>query len=715
LSLSPKPESPTANRQSQIWEWALLVLILVLAASLRLWRLSSIPPGFTHDEAGHGQDALAILNGARPIYQTVGYGREPLYDYLVAGLMAVLGPTGGVLRFSPVPLGLLTLLATFLWVRDAFDGPTALATLALQAVSFWSLSVSRQALRSGLLPVLFAFAVYFYWRAIGRGEARPQKRAGGKRLILAMPRPYRYGMLCALCLGATLWTYVPARVTWAVFPVFLAYLALVHRPIFRRAWLPTLLAVSLGLLLVAPLFAYLQAHPGAEQRLAMLDVPLQALRAGDVSVVLSRAWSCVTGFFVPGAGDRFLAYNIPGRPIFDPVTGALFLTGVGLCLARWRRPARAFALLWFIVGISPSLITGATAGFTRSIAALPVAYLFPALTAAEGARWAARRWKRRAAQFIWMGFVALVIVTGAISAHSYFVAWGQSPDVRAAYMAPLVEIARYLDATPADEIVGISAYLPHAPHDPYVFDVISQRDDLSLHWFDARRAIVLPSRVSAVLIAPAGVSLDPYFADLAGLSLRERVALRQDDADPYFDVYDWEPQATVAALQGQTLGNVADPPMPVDFGPSTGGSTSSPQSSGQVAVQLVGYDLRTPQVAPGGTVELVTLWRVINPAPLRPQNLSNAEEDWVVFTHALDGAGNVVGQEDRLDAPAWDWQAGDVIAQIHRFALQSDLSAGPIALEVGMYRRSDGLRLPILVDGSVAGDHVLLQPLEVVE
>jgi hypothetical protein len=718
---SPKPESPIANRQSPIWEWALLVLILIFAASLRLWRLGSIPPGFTHDEAGHAHDAVAILNGARPIYQTVGYGREPLYDYLVAGLMAVLGPTGNVLRFSAVLLGLLTLLATFLWVREAFDGATALATTALQAASFWSLAVSRQALRSGLLPGLFAFAVYFYWRAIGmgRGDAKQDDsfgavsssplvgeiRWGGAGIFeaggwfCALRHPYGYAILCALCIGATLWTYIPARVTWIVFPAFLAYLALAHRSIFWRAWLPTLLAALLGLLMAAPLFVYLRAHPRAEQRLAMLDAPLQALRAGDVSVMFSRAWSCVAGFFVPGAGDRFLAYNIPGRPIFGPVTGVLFLAGVGLCLARWRRPARAFALLWFLVGISPSLITGATASFTRSIAALPVAFLFPALAVVAGARWVVRRWGQRAAWIIWVGLVVLVIVTGAVSAYDYFVVWGESPDVRAAYMAPLTEIARYLEGVPPGERVGISAYLPHAPHDPYVLDMSLRRDDLSLRWFDGQRAIVLPPESSAVLIAPAGVSLDPYFAGLTGLGLRERVPLRENDADPYFDVYDWEPRAMLAALQGQARGAVAEPPLPVDFGG---------------AIRLIGYDLRTPQVAPGETVELVTLWHVIDPAPLRPRNLSNAEEDWVVFTHALDGAGNVVGQEDRLDAPAWDWQAGDAVAQIHRFALQPDLPVGPIVLEVGVYRRSGGFRLPVLADGGVAGDRVLLQPLEIV-
>ncbi len=687
-----------------------LVTILLLAAFLRVYRLDDIPPGFTHDEAGHGQDAIAILNGARPIYQTVGYGREPLYDYLVAGLMALFGPTGSVLRFSPVPLSLLTLLATYLWVQLAFDQPTALAATALQAVSFWSLAVGRQALRSGLLPALFTFAVVFYWRSWGETKPKGDAEASSEP---SLPRPYSVA-LCALFIGATLWTYLPARVTWIVFPAFLAYLALAHRQAFRRAWPPTLAAVLIGLLLAAPLFVYLQAHPEAEQRLAMLDEPLQALKSGDFSVILDRAWSCVTGFFIPGRGDRFLAYNVPGRPTFDPLTGALSLVGVALCLARWRRPACAFALIWLLVGISPSLITGATASFTRGIAALPVAFLFPALAVVEGARTIPGRAGNclatsglaRSCRGQWVtwamgaAFAVAIVAIGAASAHAYFVTWGESPEVRDAYKHTLVEIADYLDTAPAIEGVGISTYLPHAPHDPCVFDMCLQRDDLSLRWFDGGRAIVFPAEKSGWLVVPARVPLDPYFADLPGLRVRERVMLREDDLDPYFDVYEWEPQAALAALQARVHGELAS------FAPSSAGQNG--------ALRLLGYDLRTPQVAPGGTIELVTLWRVIDPEPLRPQDLSNVEEDLVLFTHALDEAGNIVGQEDRLDAPAWDWQIGDVIAQIHRLALPADLSERSVTLEVGVYRRSDGTRLPVVVGGSVAGDRVLLQSLEIV-
>jgi hypothetical protein len=683
------PKTP-ADRWTR-WEWALLALILVVAALVRIYRLGDVPPGFTHDEAGHGHDAIAILHGARPMYQTVGYGREPLYDYLVAGTMALFGATGNVMRFFSVVLGLLTLLATFLWARTAFDRPTALAATGLQAASFWSLAVSRQALRSGLLPVLFTFAVYFYWRSLGETTPTSGMRQDG-RPSLALPPPYGYALLSALFIGATLWTYIPARITWVVLPVFLAYLALAHRPVFRRAWLPTLVVVLLGLLLFVPLLTYLQAHPEAEQRLDMLDAPLQALKAGDVSVLLDRARSYVSGLFLPGQGDQFLAYNIPGRPTFDPLTGALFIAGAVLCLARWRRPACAFALLWFLAGAAPSLITGATASMTRSIVALPVAFVFPALAAVEGAHWVAARWGSWAGRAAAIGLVVAIIAIGAISARAYFISWGESPDVRAAYMAPLAWVARYLDTAPEGQTVGFSTYLPHAPHDPYVFDMSLQRHDLSLRWFDARGAIIIPAERSGSLIALAGAPLDSYFADLPGLQLRERIPLRKDDSAPYFDVYDWAPETMLATLDECVKTSVI-----LDG-----------------ALELVGYDLRTPEIPPGGTIELITVWHVLDPEPLRPQNLSDAEGDLVIFAHALDEEGDIVGQQDRLDAPAWDWQAGDTIVQIHRLALPADLSEGTIALNVGVYRRSSGVRLQVVENGRIVNDHIPLRSLEIV-
>jgi hypothetical protein len=666
----------------------LLLLILLLAASLRFYHLGAVPPGLTHDEAGHGHDALAILHGARPIYQTVGYGREPLYDYLLAGWMGVAGTTIPMLRLSGVLLGLGTLLVTFAWVRLAFDEITALAAVALQAASFWSLATSRQVLRSSLLPLLFTAAVYFYWRAIyGPAGVRGDEKRGGLRWEVA-------GV--GLALGASLYTYIPARVLWLAFPLFLAYLALFHRPIGWRVVLSTLIGVGAGLLLAVPLFAYLQAHPHLERRLGMLSGPLEALAGGNPAPLLERMAGYGASFFLPGRGDDFLAYALPGRPVFDLLTGALFLAGLVWCVARIRRPACGFALVWLAAGISPSLLTGATASTTRSIAAMPVVFLFPALAFAAARRRAAARWGGAATWGVELAFAALVLVTGWSAARDYFVSWGRSAEVRAAYQHTLVEEARVLDARPEVALAALSSLYPHAPHDPYVFELGLQRDDLATRWFDGRRALVLPDRPSACLLAPSGAPLAPYFADLPGLHEREVVHLRPDDLDPFFIVYDWEPRAGRAALQARLAASPAERALPVNFGD---------------AFELLGYELRVV----GREVEVTTLWRVLDPIPLRPSDLSIVEQDVTLFVHVLDEAGHVVAQEDRLDAPAWDWQAGDLVAQIHRLSLPSERPPGELSLHVGAYRRLDGRRWPVLADGEVVADHVLLQRLEIVD
>ena len=107
----------------------------------------------------------------------------------------------------------------------------------------------------------------------------------------------------------------------------------------------------------------------------MLDGPLQGLRQGNILPILENVSEALLAFIWPGYGDQFLAYNIPGRPGFDMLTAVFFVAGLAVCLWRWKRPSYAFVLLWFAVGIIPSLITGATANTTRNLAALPAVFI----------------------------------------------------------------------------------------------------------------------------------------------------------------------------------------------------------------------------------------------------------------------------------------------------------------------------------------------------
>jgi hypothetical protein len=160
------------------------------------------------------------------------------------------------------------------------------------------------------------------------------------------------------------------------------------------------------------------------------------------------------------------------------------------------------------------------------------------------------------------------------------------------------------------------------------------------------------------------------------------------------------PEAATLGMGGAQEDVLSDLDLPVNFGD---------------VLQLLGYDLRTPTVAPGGTVELVTLWQVTNPDLFQAEDLADLGNEPVLFIHALDTTGTLIAQEDRLDAPAWDWQKGDVIAQSHRVVLPRDVHDRLVNLEAGVYRQVDLARLPVLADDQVIGDCVFFSPVEIKE
>lgn len=116
---------------------------------------------------------------------------------------------------------------------------------------------------------------------------------------------------------------------------------------------------------------------------------------------------------------------------------------------------------------------------------------------------------------------------------------------------------------------------------------------------------------------------------------------------------------------------------------------------------LIGYDVRSRQVKPGATVDVITYWRIT----------SITSKELVLFTHVLSGQPDrpVLAQQDALDVPSWYWIPGDAFAQVHRFAIPADAAPGEYALEVGAYTPQDNLRVMVYDDGGQPlGDHVLI-------
>lgn len=657
----------------------LILLILFLAFALRTYLLTEIPPGLTHDEANHGREAIGVLDGVLLFYFPLNYGSEPLYSYTVAASMSLFGENLFALRLVNAVFGLAAISMAYAWTRRAFSERIALLAAVLLAVSFWPLASSREALRAGMLPFFMTTAVWFFWQIVQREATKPARFPAWPTL--------GFGVAVAI----TLHIYLAARVAWLLFPLFLLYLAVAHRPRWHRTWRPALAGLVLAGLLVIPMFVYLQNHPEALTRLEMLERPLQDLRSGRFVPVLQNAAEALLAFVWPGYGDHFLAYNIPGRPVFDLVSAVFFVAGVGVCLWHWKRPSYAFLLLWFGVGIIPSLITGPTANTTRNLAALTAVYVLPAVgffSIVDGFR------RRRPLPPPVPALIALgwILLTASITARDYFVRWGQSPEVRSAYQHTIVEAFAYLqEVGPSGAPVVISSAYPGPAHDDSIGMVMAPRPDFDRRWVDARYALLFPGDKNSRVLIPESTPPHPLFAQL--LRPITAVSLRPDDLDPGFTAYQFDQAQLERWLQN--------------------GRQDEAIATFNGAVTLVAACWLSATVSPGKTAELLTIWRVIDPARAGPIVPPAYTTDISLFTHVLDETGGILAQHDALDAPSWSWQAGDVILQIHPLSIPPETAAGIYETAVGIYDKQSGERLAVTGAGAGSDRRTFVTPLNV--
>ena len=678
------------------------MVILAVAALLRLVKLDAVPPGMTHDEAAFGAEAEQVLAGQWPIYFSLGYGHEPVYAYLVAGAFLLFGHTLTAMRVTSAVCGLFCVLGTYLLARKMFGPRVGLVGAAWMAVAFWPLSLSRQALRAITLPMLWLPALWLFWL----GYTAQVRGEGAQRLRFV---PFT---LAGLLLGGTFYTYMSSRVTWAVFPALAAYLAISKegRAALRRTWPGFLTVLLVAGLVVLPLVTYLSIHPGVERRVGSMMGPIREFLQGKPQRIFRHTWNALRVF--SWEGDQFWVYNIPGRPVFGWMGSLLFYAGIGIALWRWRDGRYAFLLLWLLIGMLPAMVTTNEGIFLRAIVAQPAAYVLVAVALEALYRGMGRvslsllrdrRWR----QGLWLVLaLGLVVMEGARTWQAYFVDWSSRPEARNIYNHNLVAIAGDLRARSPQVPVGVSALYPLYYHDPWIYQYVTGRDDVGVRWFDGRGGIVYPGEGDALYVFSALKQLDPAlqseFATQA--TLVERRELSAEDENPYFEVWQWHGgdvmDARLAALRENSWLSIGQvPPDPsaqrlvagADFGD---------------LVRLEAYRLSGQSFAPGQEIELVTYWRALRRA--------DREDDWNTFVHLLDDESRVVGGADRLDCPPTGWQPGDVVVQVYRFRVANEdaLKNRTAFLEIGVYRHSAG-RLQVMVDGEPCGDRVLLEPIAI--
>jgi hypothetical protein len=320
-----------------------IILVLVLiAAFFRFHRLQEWPIGLWRDEAANGLEALRVLDGDRAIF----FGtREPMFIYLVAASIAMLGRNPLAIRAAAAAAGTATIPITYLLVREVLRSThpserlVAVLTSLWMATSYWHLNFSRLGFRGVLLPLFAALSFCFLWRGWNQLEELPQRRWR-----------YAWFALSGACLALTLYTYTPSRFLLLLLIPFVAQ-AVSWASSWRKGAVKAATAHSSAIapfavfaLCFALAFAPLCSHFLTEPKSLFVrsGVTVFGTDSGEpLSLLITRNLLRQLGMFGLLA-DPNTRHNPAGRPAFDLATLGLFVFGFLLSLRRWRKTPYLF-------------------------------------------------------------------------------------------------------------------------------------------------------------------------------------------------------------------------------------------------------------------------------------------------------------------------------------------------------------------------------------
>ncbi len=655
------------DRVRRISPLAWMVALLLAATFLRFVAWQAAPPGLRYDEMTVVYEADEIRAGARPIYMD-GSAEEALFHYLFAAVQDFIAPHLFVLRWLAAACGLIGIAALYTLGRMMFNRRVGLLAACIATVAFWSLLYSRLGLRIVALTPFVLLAMIFLWRGFTRSRRRDFIVSG-------------------VLFGLSAYTYSATRMLPLVLVGFALLLAIFNRPFLKKHGVNFALLIVIAALIVLPMAYHVATVPAAERRLGEVEGPLDALQRGEVQPLIRSAIT-TAGMFIAG-GDPEWLYNIPNRPVFDVLTGAIFFGAIALSLWRLQQPPYAFLLVWLVAGLLPAVLTWPAASNSHSFLAQSPAFLLAAL----GLDAVAGRWPKYGGVII--AFTLVVFTAGSL--RDYFGLWATNPTVQREHQAAVAQMASHIDQLPAGRPVVFSsgAVMHWNPWSVTTFRLTAPLGYTATRWFDARSSFIFPQgQTDLTLINPA---LDDQPAPLDSRLIEDLFPT----VEPLAGGSAYSATHLISSLPTRlitlTQAAVSWPP-----GTPISRSVSLPVAFAD-RLELIGYEVRKPVVEPGKNIRLTTYWRAKD----------RGAEPLSFFVHVLDDHGHIAAQWDGYNySPAYV-QPGDIIAQVHFIPIPADFAEGTYRLQLGVYQSVTGARLPIVLDGQTLDDRIWLQTIDV--
>jgi 4-amino-4-deoxy-L-arabinose transferase-like glycosyltransferase len=399
--------------RTRITRW-LLVMILLLALALRVWKLGSLPEGTWYDEALSGLQGVRWNQDLafRPQFENTTNNPGQIV-FLYATALRWLGYGTLSIRLVSAVLGLAGVLVAYLFGSELRGPRFGLAMAFLTAVARWHIVFSRIAMPGIDAPLFVFLSLFFLTRLLRGGRLRDAVWAG-----------------VALGLGLSVYS------AFRLFIVAIGLFSLLSLLAWRRwvfhpkesKWWPRLgvrlAALGLALWLAAlPVLHFALSEPNKFWDRVRNTSIFHTREEPDLGAALRRtAIQHLQMFNV--AGDRNGRHNLFGEPTLDPAMGVLFVLGLGLAVARIREPVNLFFVILLPVGLLGGILSldFEAPQSLRSIVALPAVIYFCASSLATLGRQVEASLRPRLSAF-WLAVPALALGGYILlyNAHTYFV------------------------------------------------------------------------------------------------------------------------------------------------------------------------------------------------------------------------------------------------------------------------------------------------------
>ncbi|MBI3558883.1 glycosyltransferase family 39 protein [Candidatus Gottesmanbacteria bacterium] len=336
------------------------VLIIFLAAILRLYAITSNPPHLYWDEASISYNAYAINATGKDewgvryplLFKSFGDNKLPFFVYLVVVFQRIIGPGDLAVRLPSALAGILTVVLMYFLIRELIfltkrkfpETATCLLGMFFLAISPWHLQFSRAG---------FEANVAFLWRV-----------AGVWLFLLAVRRNLNFLFLALICFVAAMYTYHSAALTA---PLVLGLLCLLFaKKLFSNLKI-TIFAFLLALLLLWP---YLPAYIFSAQGRIRFNAESVTNMPGNVMTNFINNYVSNFSFdFLFFKGDQNGRHSV--KTLGELYLWQLPVVLVGIYfLIRFRSKASAIIFAWVLFAALPPSLTRVSPHALRNLLAV---------------------------------------------------------------------------------------------------------------------------------------------------------------------------------------------------------------------------------------------------------------------------------------------------------------------------------------------------------